>query len=201
MNGYSSSALRMALLLLFAAAAAALWGQTSTADLLHFDQARLGHQRTAMLVLGGWAAGNIATGLTWRSRSTGQNRYFHEMNALWNGVNLGIAALGYWSAGHVADSPTLYGAINEHYGFQKILLLNAGLDLGYMAGGLYLMERAKNTDQRPERLRGYGRSILLQGAFLFAFDLANYFISAGREKEVRMLLGAAENGIGMVIYW
>jgi hypothetical protein len=201
MNSHSQRIARTALLLLFAALSAVVWGQASANDLLSFDQARLGHQRTAMLALGGWAVGNIAVGLTLRGRSAGQDRYFHEMNALWNGVNLGIAALGYWSASQGGASPTLYDAMREHYGFQKILLFNAGLDLGYMAGGLYLMERAKNTDQRPERLRGYGRAILLQGAFLFAFDLANYFISAGRDTDVKLLLGATEHGIGMVVHW
>ena len=36
---------------------------------------------------------------------------------------------------------------------QKILLLNAGLDVGYMLGGLYLTERSKNTEKNPERIK------------------------------------------------
>lgn len=58
---------------------------------------------------------------------------------------------------------------------QNFLLLNAGLDVAYIATGFYLKERAKNSSS-PERLRGYGNSLLLQGGFLLAFDIAFYFI-------------------------
>jgi hypothetical protein len=66
----------------------------------------------------------------------------------------------------------------DMYGLQtdldKVLLFNAGLDLAYIAGGFWLVERSKNADKRPERLKGYGQSVILQGAFLFAFDIAFY---------------------------
>lgn len=176
-----------------------LYGQSN--DLTLFNEHRLGRQRTAMLVLGGWAAGNIATGLWMRSKREGEARYFHEMNALWNGVNLGIAALGYWTAQRTAaGSLDLFSSVHEHYNFQQILLLNAGLDVGYMLGGLYLKERAKNTSNRPERLQGYGRAVLLQGGFLLAFDVANYVIQARHNHELRLLLGHTGDGIGLT-YW
>lgn len=55
-------------------------------------------------------------------------------------------------------------------------MFNAGLDVGYVLGGLYLTERAKSAAKNPERLRGFGQSIVLQGGFLFVFDLAMYLI-------------------------
>ncbi len=58
---------------------------------------------------------------------------------------------------------------------QSFLLLNAGLDVAYIATGFYLKERSKNSSS-SERLRGYGNSLLLQGGFLLAFDVALYFI-------------------------
>jgi hypothetical protein len=54
-------------------------------------------------------------------------------------------------------------------------LLNAGLDVAYIATGFYLKERSKNSSS-SERLRGYGNSLLLQGGFLLMFDVALYFI-------------------------
>jgi len=64
--------------------------------------------------------------------------------------------------------------LREYHSFNKILLLNAGLDVGYVLGGLYLTERAKNLSKGQNMLKGYGQSIMLQGAFLFVFDLVLY---------------------------
>jgi hypothetical protein len=66
-------------------------------------------------------------------------------------------------------------SIREHESIRRILLFNAGLDVGYMATGLYLRERA-NRAENSERLRGYGNSLLLQGAFLFTFDLIMFAV-------------------------
>lgn len=151
------------------------WSQAS--DLLGFNQNRLQKQKTGMIVLGSWAVGNIAAGLAFRSRTSGSDHYFHTMNGAWNAVNLGIAALGYWSAART-DPATLglFESVEEHYKFQKILLFNAGLDVGYVLGGAYLIERAKTNTKNPERLKGFGQSIILQGTFLFVFDLVNFFV-------------------------
>ena len=159
---------------------------------------RLDHQRTAMLVLGGWAVGNIGLGLALRANSSGQRRRLHEMNALWNTVNLGIAAFGYYSA---LREPTGLDAITswqKHVGFQNILLFNAGLDVGYLMGGLYLTERARRSGVDSDQLRGYGKSIMLQGGFLLLFDLANYFIASGRDEDYKILLGPVGEGMGLL---
>lgn len=158
-------------------------------DLLAFNQQRLEKQRVSMMVLGGWAASNIVLGGVLASQRTGEDRYFHLMNAGWNAVNLGLAAAGYYSAVNTDPGALdLYGSMQAHYNTQKIFLFNAGLDVGYMAGGLYLMERAKNTTDRPERLRGFGKSIVLQGGFLFVFDLAAYWVQARGNKDLAPLL-------------
>lgn len=166
--------------------------------LLEFNQRELGHQKTAMLTLGGWAVANIGTGLALRGTSEGSTREFHTMNALWNTVNLGIAGLGYWSA--LKSDPAnwdLATSLGKQQHFQKILLFNAGLDVGYIMGGLYLTERAKRPDVNGDQLKGFGNSIMLQGAFLMVFDLANYFIAAGRNGDLNLQLGATGQGIGL----
>lgn len=172
-------------------------------DLTEFNQQRLNRQKTGMLVLGGWAVANIAGGLVLQNNTDGSDKYFHLMNAGWNGVNLAIAGLGYYGAMNADPSSLdMMGTIQEQYKFQKILLFNAGLDIGYMAGGLYLMERSKNTENNPERLKGFGRSIILQGGFLMAFDLVNYFVHASHNEALSPLLSSfyfTGSNVGLVL--
>ena len=173
--------------------------------LLDFNQDRLQKQKRAMLVLGSWAVANMAVGASLQGNATGTTKYFHQMNLGWNAVNLAIAGFGYWGVARLdLGSFDLAASIHEAHRFQKILLFNAGLDVGYMLGGLYLTERSKNTpiDKNPERLKGFGRSILLQGAFLFAFDLTTYLVLAQGNQAIPPLLeqldiGLLGSGIGL----
>jgi len=145
-------------------------------QLQSFHQQRKDINETAMLVLGGWAAGNILVGTYGNFKSTGEAKYFHQFNAMWNVVNLGIAAFGYFNSVN-SDPSTMTNLeiIKDFNSLQNFLLLNAGLDAAYIATGFYLKERAKNSSS-PERLRGYGNSLLLQGGFLLLFDVTLYFI-------------------------
>ena len=165
-----------------------------------FNENRLQRQQRAMTVLGTWAIGNIAAGAALQGRSTGDAKYFHRMNAYWNVVNLGLAGISFYTIGRT--DPGSFGlteSVAEHYKIQKILLFNAGLDVGYMLGGAYLLERARRPDQaRPERLRGFGRSIVLQGAFLFLFDLGAYFyLSSDSGLPDILRFGPTGDGVGM----
>lgn len=172
--------------------------QELSPSLLEFNQQSINHQRTAMLTLGGWAVVNIGAGLALRGSSTGVTREFHTMNALWNTVNLGIAGFGLYSA--LQSDPAnwdLATSLAKQQNFQKILLFNAGLDVGYIMGGLYLTERARRPDVNSDQLEGFGKSIMLQGAFLMVFDLANYFIAAGKDGALPLQLGATANGVGI----
>ena len=167
-------------------------------ELFDFNQQHLEHQQRAMLILGGWAIGNIALGAGLRNNSSGSTRYFHEMNIYWNLVNLGIAGFGYFSS--LQQDPAsldLYSSIQGHASFQKVLLFNAGLDIGYILGGLYLTERARRPDVNTNQLRGFGRSIMLQGSFLFVFDLINFFISNGQNEQIQLLTSPAGLGLSL----
>lgn len=174
------------------------YAQTGTA-LTDFNAERLRKQKVSMMILGGWAVGNIALGTTLASQRSGEARYFHGMNAGWNLVNLGLATAGYISATKGDPSALgLYESIDAQHRLQKIFLFNAGLDVGYMLGGAYLIERAKNTENKPERLRGFGKSIALQGAFLFVFDLGAYFWQASGNGDLQPLLeGLSFSGNGV----
>jgi hypothetical protein len=176
-----------------------LQAQGLDASLLEFNQQSLNHQKTAMLTLGGWAVANIAAGAALQGSAEGSTKQFHRMNALWNGVNLAIAGFGYYSA--LKSDPAAWDlatSLGKHQGFQKVLLFNAGLDVGYIMGGLYLTERAKRPDVNSDQLKGFGQSIMLQGAFLMAFDLVNYFIAAGADGRIPVLLGGTGDGLGLI---
>ena len=158
-------------------------------SLIDFNQQRLQKQKTGMMVLGGWALANIAGGIVLSNNTDGSQKYFHQMNAGWNTINLAIAGFGYYAAMRTdPGSFDLYQSINEQHKFQKILLFNAGLDVGYMLGGLYMIERSKNTTNKPERLKGFGQAIILQGGFLLAFDLVNYFIHTQQNSTFQKML-------------
>lgn len=151
-------------------------------------------RKTGMAILGTWAVGNMITGAIGRSQSSGQTAYFHEMNLIWNVVNLGIAGAGYYftASGEMPENAS--ALLNDQLSFQKTLLFNAGLDLAYIAGGFYLMERAKNTTNRPERLKGYGKSVILQGSFLFAFDIILHTIHSKQSSQISDFLTHVQIG-------
>ncbi len=143
--------------------------------LSHFNQQRNEINETGMKVLGGWAIANIAVGSVAFYRTKGTTRYFNQMNIFWNIVNLGIVTAGFYGvkeASHKQFNPKQ--SLAEQRKTERILLINAGLDLAYIAGGVYLNKRgiSKNSD----RLHGYGNAVILQGAFLFLFDSAMFGI-------------------------
>lgn len=141
-----------------------------------FHLERMNINESAMLVLGGWAVGNILVGTYGNFKASGEAKYFHQFNAMWNVVNLGIAAFGYFNA--VNSDPasmTNLEILKDYNSLQSFLLLNAGLDAAYIMTGFYLKERSKNSS-RADRLKGYGNSLLLQGGFLLLFDVTLYFI-------------------------
>jgi hypothetical protein len=115
-------------------------------------------------------------------------RYFHQMNVLWNGINLGFAALGYWGAGlEKIKNPTLSAVLKHQGGSEKTYMLNIGLDVAYVAGGLYMTERSKSR-LNPAKLKGYGNDVMVQGSFLFLFDIANYMIHHHHGKQLDRLI-------------
>lgn len=95
------------------------------------------------MILGGWALGNMALGGVRMNRTEGHVKSFYQTNLAWNSVNLLIAGVGYYNAMKDGIDLSFLETFNEQKQIEKILLLNAGLDVGYMLGGLYLMERSK----------------------------------------------------------
>ncbi len=146
-------------------------GQTFD-ELKPFNQTRIDYNKRGMLILGSWAIGNIALGGIMSGRTSGETKAFHQMNLYWNTVNLVIAGFGYYSAANEVSGIEFWETIQAQHSIEKILLVNAALDVGYMVGGLYVLERGRRLER--DQLRGFGKSIIIQGAFLMAFDAIKY---------------------------
>lgn len=182
-------------------------------ELRVFSEQRIKHQKTLGLTLGGFALANIAVGAVAAGQTSGEAKQFHKMNVYWNLVNLGIAGGGLLgSRKRSAGTETLADAVRQHENMKQILLINTGLDVAYVVGGAYLRERGRPGVARPglartnassdkaDQLRGYGKSIMVQGGFLLVFDLVNYFIFKNRgDKQERLLLAATPGGVGVVL--
>ena len=154
--------------------------QPTEPDLPKINEERISMNSNGMLVLGGWAVTNLLTGAIGMAQSGGQTKYFHQMNVAWNSVNLAIAGFGYYGIRNQTIDLGLANTITEFHNFEKILLFNAGLDIGYMAIGATLWERGIRKENN--RLIGYGKSMILQGGFLFTFDAVLYLLSRSKSS-------------------
>ena len=95
--------------------------------LLSLNQDRLQLNQTAMWVLGTWATGNIVTGVIGRNNASGSRKYFHEMNAIWNVVNLGIAGFAlYGSYNTDPASFDLWQTYNEQQKTREDIVIQLG---------------------------------------------------------------------------
>lgn len=87
----------------------------------------------------------------------------------WGAIDAGIALVGQnqsqkRQARADANTPAILAA--ETSKLRRLLWLNTALDVLYLIGGLAVARR-----RGDERWRGHGLGILIQGGFLFIFDL------------------------------
>ena len=168
-----------------------------------FRAEKLKIDRTALKVLGAYSTANVIYGCIASGQTQGSAKYFHQMNAIWNGITLGIISVGYFTKKSNSDS-TLGGIVRQQQLTEKLFLFNSGLDLAYIAGGAYMYEKSKRVTRKPERLKGYGQSVMLQGAVLLLFDGIVYIVHNRHGKQLQKLLqkielGATGNGVGVSV--
>ena len=156
-----------------------------------------------MLVLGGWSAANLIYSGASAGAAEGSNKYFHQMNIIWGGINITLASIGYLSAKH-KDGLSFANSLQKQSSLEKTFLFNAGLDVAYIAGGFYLKEKSYNDLKNKDRYKGYGNSIVLQGSALLLFDGVMYLLHQRHGKKLNTLsekiqLTTTANGIGCVV--
>ena len=103
-------------------------------------------------VLGGWAAASVALGAALSVPPS--TRGFGRQTAAWGAVDGAIAWAG--ARKRRTNGPT------DPTRLRRVLLVNAGLDVGYLAAGAWAV--------RDGRWRGDGLAVLVQGAFLLVLD-------------------------------
>ncbi|MBC7650497.1 MAG: hypothetical protein H7101_01965 [Deinococcales bacterium] len=157
--------------------------------------------KTNMTILAGWAGVNIIQSSISAANATGADKAFFNMNTYWNTVNLAIAGFGLYSVKKAMTKKlSLAQNIQAQHQPEKILLFNAGLDVGYVFSGLYLNERGQRlTNQQTE---GFGKSLVLQGSFLLIFDIVQYYLHHANGKHLdkwldKVSMDATQNGIGL----
>jgi len=175
--------------------------QQTTLDQFNIERQKI--SKKGLKILSAYSISNIIYGSIASSKATGSNKYFHKMNVLWNGVTLGIVVIS--TIFSKKEKVVSYGgSLKKQSEIEKLFLINAGLDLAYIAGGAYLKERSKTSTNNPLRLRGYGQSVIFQGAVLLLFDGIMYSLHNTHGKILnelveKMTVQTTENGIGVVI--
>lgn len=156
-----------------------------------------------MAVLAGWGGLNLVYSGIAAGSASGSDQYFHRMNLIWGGVNFSIGTLGFLLTKGGAElnySQTLH----KQMSLEKIYLFNTGLDVAYVVGGFYFNERANSIPEKHDRLKGYGKSFMLQGSALFLYDGIMYFIHNAHGRKMYHLsdgikVGFTGNGIECVV--
>lgn len=129
------------------------------------------YQRRALRPLLQWGIGSTLIGALLSALPNPFWRQFGLQAASWGFIDLLLALAGRrqallraerLAAGELDQDDSDRDAAQ----FRRVLLINAGLDVGYIAAGAFT---AKRFAQRPDR-RGLGLGILVQGIFLLLFD-------------------------------
>ena len=134
-------------------------------------------------------------------RTAGSHHYLHQMNLMWNSVNLGIAAYGL-IAGPPPFTEAVETLVSQHMKSERLYIINSGLDLIYMGAGGYLLHRSKKAVEKSDLLKGYGQSLLLQGGFLLIFDTALWALQRNTRLNFLNQISTASipeiSGLGLV---
>lgn len=173
----------------------------SQTDTIQFDWGERQHklEKHSMTTLTSWGGINLLAGSAGWLFTTGESMYFHQMNAGWGLINMGIGASALIFEKDPATSSSTF--LNRSHRTEKILLLNTGLDMAYVTGGFLLRSMAKNNPGNAERFRGYGNSLLLQGGFLLLFDITQTILHQRLRRHFNNQngnLSLSSNGIGVV---
>ena len=170
-------------------------------QLQDFNTQRYRTDQKLMLSLGSWASTNIVgSGIGWARSNSEENKYFHQMNVMWNLVNLGLAIPGYIKAKQDNSVTSVYQILEAQRKTETVFLVNAGIDLAYIGSGLLLRSRAPNAE-KSSQFMGYGNSMILQGGFLLLFDWIAYSIHRKNAKNqlapILQKIEPSDQGIGL----
>ena len=131
-----------------------------------------------------WAGLSIAAGLLLRRHAVADRRAFAVQQAAWGAID-GAIALGGAASARRNPPATAAEAGAQAGRLRRLLWINAGLDVGYVAAGAWLSRR-RGAAAGNHALRGHGLGVLLQGGFLLLFDTVHALrLGAALRRESR----------------
>jgi len=141
-------------------------------------------QKTVSRRLLWWAGLNVTTGLWLQQR---RNKFWRgvAMQAIsWGAINAAIAVVGeFFSRRRHAAKPDPHATDiveKEQRNLLRALWINAVLDVFYMLGGVLL---AWTRGSRDRLMRGNGWGIVIQGGFLFIFDIVHALVMSADDED------------------
>lgn len=142
-----------------------------------YNKQRNDIDKKLMLTLTTWSSANIiASSIGWASAENGEAKYFHQMNVMWSAINIGLALPGYFKARNSNSQISLRNTLRKQSETEQAFLFNTGLDIAYVTAGFLLKSEGKHNIPKQAQFNGFGNGLLLQGGFLFLFDLSAYII-------------------------
>ena len=172
---------------------------------VHFQQLQAA-ERAHLWRVAGWGGANALGGLAlvWASSrsSTSTRWHFGAMSAGWGVVNVGIAAGGLLASGSPPAEPS--ALLEAERQFHDILLFNLGLNVAYSAVGATMLGASYYGIDNIGRWRGFGGSLVLQGAGLLVLDGIAFFASRSRlssllDAGVQLSVQAAPTGAALTL--
>ena len=129
-----------------------------------------------------WSALSIAAGAILLLAGDAFWRGFGLQAVVWGAIDAGIALFGRRASQkrQASAPPGADTTAREARTLRRLLWINTGLDVLYVAGGLLLVSTRGQTDPFAA---GTGWGIVLQGGFLFVFDLLHARGVAGYEVD------------------
>lgn len=137
------------------------------------------------------AAGVAIALTTSRDEDPGQHG-FGLQTAGWGIINTGIAAAGLAFSGRGDTPETASEALAAESRWGQILVLNEGLNLGYMMVGSALVVVSERGLNRGEEVKGHAWAVVVQGLGLFILDGVAWLGHRERMAEFGELLDRAE---------
>ena len=158
--------------------------------------------KNLMLGLGSYAVSNfVVSGIGYATSENEATKRFHEMNVMWNTVNIGLAVPGYLKAVRGGDEMTFEEMVKSQRKTETIFLINGVLDVGYITAGLWMRQNSVNYPDQESLYMGYGNSLILQGGFLLLFDAYAYRAHHNHAKQLPVLnkvsFSPTMNGLGL----
>jgi len=165
-----------------------LWSITVSAQSLdEINERRFRHSMNGSIALTSWAGANIVSGAIGMATTTGEWKHFHEMNVIWNVVNLGLGVPGLFSKKKKEMGLSLEKTVKKTTTTKIIYLANGVLDVAYITTGFLFREiglrNSQNTVKR-DRFMGFGNSIIMQGGFLLIFDFVQFGLHTINGKRI-----------------